>query len=1371
MLEICVAGMSLPHLPPMRDLSIRKAIDREVGRSRGWDRQRESRWRGSGAEEAGDDESLQHGHDDADEKVMISVPVMGYSDIFSGSKRFQMSKEWRNRKQTWSVSSLAMSSPAIPTSAMSKDWYPPSHTWQTSRLNSSNVDEGKPLPSWSRKSTPESEYSRSGLRASLRASTKVRTSSRQDRHGIPLWMQKDVEAMLCEHRETLRKCSRSQSLRPRLISRAGVISNLLMETQLALMKDENVSARNLSEKAEEIAQKSATSSVMRIVEPKLPHALLLKEDDDDDDEHLKVLKYMRRRKPLALKKIRRRQRKGTKIPPGTLSVYDFSGLSTLRHSSASALSSGKSSITATGGNRSRNSIPQPWLHDNQYVTGLFTSAQKISRLHGDASHASQSMRQNDEHSFDRGKVTEVNEELAVGHAHPETTNNTTSTSSPRHLMVTIPSPAQNMIQNICPETSMVESAPVAQPTRARGIVLNGDRNSVNSTSRQEIVANQREISSDGSIAAREKTNVSHEQNIAPRRITNINRTMEDANTPMQSVKDVKTSRSYVRQHSDGFKTKITLIRADAPQAAPTSLETVGKESNASNNMSSDKPMVVETKNDSKVEEVVNSSSEARAENTSQLSSSISHRESSRQLEDETMWTPKRASPAGDKKITDATKSAGVESFDALARRSTAMGTLHSTAEAFLETLTQTMRKNLSSNDFFNVFSACDESGSQMLSWDEIHHGLERLGFHCSTEIISSAMRQLHFLPGKKLKFTEFLDRIRHHKLTAATNKASSGRVGGLNRVIEQRKTFSTQALSPVDGTIALPSEENSLTSNVEDIVGREPASIHRAEQLSRDKLTGQRAMERAERHAMQAEEWYQERLKWWDHRDDGSWEVVRVFVSSTFKDFLGERDVLQKYVFPELNLLLRSRRVRVVPVDLRWGLTAEDTSESGLGAIEYCLREVDRSRPVFVLLEGERYGWVPPSYRVSDRPEFAWVKDFPKGRAITEMEAIHGFLRKPFTPVHALCYARDPSFIAKIKNREEREVFQFDSDGHDASVNKPKRDNFRRLVREHPYCKFRTYKCDYKGRDKSGKIAVTGLSKGVGSFQRLILADLFEAMAAEFKVVDPEVELDTQHRLAQKPLTFNHKVLQSLEKMGQRLRRIAKTMTELERERAPHKRFAQFRIANFVQRESTLQKLRSRLQLHKKSGDEQNRTVVLLGEPGSGKTSIMCHLSDFAATRNDVAITHIVGATSRSLDIRRTLMRLAIEAQHEAEAGIFPAQVIRQMDFAKLKDAFLDVLENASLRLASRNSHMIIIIDGIEQLGVAHGAHLLDWVPLYTPARVSLFLSCTLPNENPSGTSGTAIAQIMKTYHQCLSSRDPELDTVLVDSLSYLCVK
>ncbi len=85
--------------------------------------------------------------------------------------------------------------------------------------------------------------------------------------------------------------------------------------------------------------------------------------------------------------------------------------------------------------------------------------------------------------------------------------------------------------------------------------------------------------------------------------------------------------------------------------------------------------------------------------------------------------------------------------------------------------------------------------------------------------------------------------------------------------------------------------------------------------------------------------------------------VVRVFISSTFRDFGVERDLLMKRVFPELRRRARSRFVEVIGVDLRWGITEEESQKGD--TLPICLREIERSRPYFIGLLGERYGWTP----------------------------------------------------------------------------------------------------------------------------------------------------------------------------------------------------------------------------------------------------------------------------------------------------------------------------------------------------------------------------------------------------------------------------
>src|SRR6267143_7232963 len=84
---------------------------------------------------------------------------------------------------------------------------------------------------------------------------------------------------------------------------------------------------------------------------------------------------------------------------------------------------------------------------------------------------------------------------------------------------------------------------------------------------------------------------------------------------------------------------------------------------------------------------------------------------------------------------------------------------------------------------------------------------------------------------------------------------------------------------------------------------------------------------------------------------------IRVFVSSTFRDMQEDRDYLVKVVFPQLRKLCEARAVTWTEVDLRWGITDEETAEGKV--LPLCLAEIERCRPWFIGLLGERYGWVP----------------------------------------------------------------------------------------------------------------------------------------------------------------------------------------------------------------------------------------------------------------------------------------------------------------------------------------------------------------------------------------------------------------------------
>jgi len=97
--------------------------------------------------------------------------------------------------------------------------------------------------------------------------------------------------------------------------------------------------------------------------------------------------------------------------------------------------------------------------------------------------------------------------------------------------------------------------------------------------------------------------------------------------------------------------------------------------------------------------------------------------------------------------------------------------------------------------------------------------------------------------------------------------------------------------------------------------------------------------------------------------------TFRVFVSSTFSDLKAERNALQAYVFPRLRELCEKRGSRFQPIDLRWGVSDEASLDQQ--AMNICLGEIERCRqisprPNFIVLLGDRYGWMPPPAQIPE---------------------------------------------------------------------------------------------------------------------------------------------------------------------------------------------------------------------------------------------------------------------------------------------------------------------------------------------------------------------------------------------------------------------
>ncbi len=152
----------------------------------------------------------------------------------------------------------------------------------------------------------------------------------------------------------------------------------------------------------------------------------------------------------------------------------------------------------------------------------------------------------------------------------------------------------------------------------------------------------------------------------------------------------------------------------------------------------------------------------------------------------------------------------------------------------------------------------------------------------------------------------------------------------------------------------------------------------------------------------------------------GKDRVIRVFISSTFRDMQVERDYLVKFIFPQLRKLCESRGVTWGEVDLRWGVTDEQAAEGKV--LPICLEEIKRCRPYFIGLLGERYGWIPDALPDALLEREPWLKEHLHGKtSVTELEILHGVLRNPEMAGHAYFYFRDPAYVKSIPEKDRKD--------------------------------------------------------------------------------------------------------------------------------------------------------------------------------------------------------------------------------------------------------------------------------------------------------------------------------------------------------------
>ena len=457
------------------------------------------------------------------------------------------------------------------------------------------------------------------------------------------------------------------------------------------------------------------------------------------------------------------------------------------------------------------------------------------------------------------------------------------------------------------------------------------------------------------------------------------------------------------------------------------------------------------------------------------------------------------------------------------------------------------------------------------------------------------------------------------------------------------------------------------------------------------------------------------------HKD----RVVRVFVSSTFRDMNAEREELGKFIFPELRKFCRERGVEFVEVDLRWGVTEEQSQRGETLAV--CLAEIDHCRPYFIGLLGERYGWVPGEFHQDVVEGNPWLIEL-KDRSVTELEILHGVLNNPAMADRTTFYFRDPQYLDQVP-AEQRGNFRSESEPAAAKLAALKqriRQSGLPLVESYPDPHSAAVRIgDYLRRAieaafPAGEVRDPLAEDAAGheifaqSRTRVYIGREEDLARLDDFVTGAPVKVGPMGQPSSPPIPLAPPHLPA--------KRFAGIFASLRQRFSPSAPAASAPISspNLLTKQGQAE---SALQPAAPDRGHEDSVLVILGPSGSGKSALLANWAlHWRETHPDEFVfLHFLGTTPGSADYTNLLLRLlgALMARFGVTQDLSgPPDAIRK--------ALREGLPNWLAMAAAQCSRLVLVLDGLNQLDDRDQAPDLVWLPEQFPPNVRVLVS-TLP--------------------------------------------
>lgn len=583
--------------------------------------------------------------------------------------------------------------------------------------------------------------------------------------------------------------------------------------------------------------------------------------------------------------------------------------------------------------------------------------------------------------------------------------------------------------------------------------------------------------------------------------------------------------------------------------------------------------------------------------------------------------------------------------------------------------------------------------------------------------------------------------------------------------------------------------------------------------------------------------------------------TFRIFISSTFNDLVAERNALQFYVFPRLREFCEKNGARFQAIDLRWGISNEASLDQQ--AMNICLDEISRCqitspRPNFIILLGDRYGWMPPPSQIPENEftqlinkaslpsknllknwyildanaspaerqmkarepgsvfenyetwqpletalqktlsEAARKLELPENRCLiyqtsaTHQEIMQGALQQVDAAEHVFCFFRKIKGLPQEFNFKNFKEFlkKFLNFHYPQGLNKSCQALLNSLLslpqettlgelNEQLYKMQKTISAELEvsllktvqqtlidfsaenyvnfDEDRSGidHVAFQKLQALKDLLEKKLTKNVFHFEAEWVNAIDsksePSSEWITKDHIGNLPARLEDCLPMTLDKDYQpanlceavwiSLSRIIQTELNnpqklleeigsqaiiqsdpiLDEEGLVHRNFANQHLEHFVGRRDILAEIQDYLKISEK------KILVVAGQGGSGKSTLTAKaLQETKEAFPSAKIVYrFIGVTPGSSDARNLLGSLCDEIARRYDQE-------ESTRFSNFQDLCLEF--SRKLELADENAPLIIFLDSLDQLSVAHSARSLDWLPTNLPEHVHLIVS-TRENE------------------------------------------